>query len=184
MVNLALIYQRESFALDPDKAATLFRTAADRGHPVAQYRYALILNDAGCGDWNSAVQVFSYFKLSAEQGFTGAQINVGYAYEHGKGVEADLEEAAHWYGLGAAAGNADVTECLARFTKSPFMRFSEVMWPKITEADPTTSSGAVSKMIASLWHKMDDATKAAFVRSEGAESVARFFEMPRDLDSD
>ena len=169
MFNLAFIYQRESFALDPDKAATLLRTAADRGHPGAQYECACMLVDAGNND-----QAFSYFKLSAEQGFTISQRFVGNAYEYGLGFKADLKEAARWYGLAAAAGDADAAECLARVTSLSFL---EVMRPKITEAYPTMSSGAVSETLATLWHEMDDAKKAHFnklLRSEGAEFVDLF----------
>ena len=104
----------------------MYRAAADRGHHGAQYQYAFILDRAGRGGWDSAVQVFSYFKLSAEQGFTAAQLNVGDAYEHGKGVEADLEEAVRWYQLAALKGNEGparrAREVLDRLAQSTLAR--------------------------------------------------------------
>ena len=38
---------------------------------------------------------------------------LGYAYEHGEGVDPDPAEAARWYELAALAGRIDAAEALA-----------------------------------------------------------------------
>ena len=42
----------------------------------------------------------------AEQGFTGAQYNLGLMYDNGKGVTQDYKEAVKWYGKAAEQGYA------------------------------------------------------------------------------
>ena len=44
---------------------------------------------------------------NAEAGDPEAQNDLGYCYQHGEGVETDLEEAVKWYKLAAEAGNAE-----------------------------------------------------------------------------
>lgn len=41
----------------------------------------------------------------ADEGFSAAQLFVGFIYENGQGVEADQAAAAEWYGKSAKAGN-------------------------------------------------------------------------------
>ena len=53
-------------------------------------------------DYNSAVQ---YYHKAAEQGYAGAQCNLGYCYEFGLGVTQDYYEAVKWYRKAAEQGN-------------------------------------------------------------------------------
>jgi TPR repeat protein len=45
-------------------------------------------------------------RLAAEQGDAGSQLDLGWKYEHGKGVEKDEAEAARLYGQAAEQGHA------------------------------------------------------------------------------
>jgi uncharacterized protein len=45
------------------------------------------------------------WKESAKQGSIVGPFSLGYSYEHGKGVEKNLTEAAKWYFLGAERGD-------------------------------------------------------------------------------
>ena len=44
---------------------------------------------------------------AAEQGFTRAQVNLGYCYEMGDGVAKDLDKAAEWYNKAANLRNGE-----------------------------------------------------------------------------
>jgi TPR repeat protein len=52
------------------------------------------------------------YRLAAEQNFVVAQANLGTVYEKGCGVRRDLNEAAKWYQLAAAQGDANAIEAL------------------------------------------------------------------------
>eukprot|EP00825_Cyclidium_porcatum_P037532 TRINITY_DN4162_c0_g1_i8.p3 TRINITY_DN4162_c0_g1~~TRINITY_DN4162_c0_g1_i8.p3 ORF type:complete len:117 (+),score=33.51 TRINITY_DN4162_c0_g1_i8:226-576(+) len=55
-------------------------------------------------------QAFKYYKLSADQGNSNGQNNLGYCYANGKGTEQDLEmafKAFKYYKLSADQGNAN-----------------------------------------------------------------------------
>ena len=56
------------------------------------------------GDYAQAMHWFQ--NLAAGQGLAGAQVHIGYLYEHGLGVAADDAQAMHAYQLAAAQGDA------------------------------------------------------------------------------
>ncbi|MCT8837399.1 sel1 repeat family protein, partial [Glaesserella parasuis] len=65
--------------------------------------------------FNSAVQyyeqqnyqaAFSIFKELAEQGYAGAQFNLGLMYDNGLGVNQDYHQAFKWYQKAAEQGDA------------------------------------------------------------------------------
>ena len=51
-------------------------------------------------------QAAYWYTKSAEQGNTGAQVDLGYLYEVGKGVSQSYEQAVYWYTKSAEQGNA------------------------------------------------------------------------------
>ena len=57
------------------------------------------------GDYESAIRLWR--ALQAEQGHASAQYNLGFMYNHGKGVPQDYAEAMKWYRLAAEQGDAD-----------------------------------------------------------------------------
>lgn len=56
-----------------------------------------------CGDLKRA---FRLFKSLADEGDSGAQLNVGYFYDLGLGVRRDQDKALYWYRRSSARGNA------------------------------------------------------------------------------
>jgi hypothetical protein len=54
-------------------------------------------------DFTEAVK---WFRLAADQGFAGAQSNIGFCYDNGTGVIKDEKEAVKWYRLAADQGYA------------------------------------------------------------------------------
>ena len=62
------------------------------------------------GDYATA---FRGFRVYAEQGDAGAQFNLGFMYEYGKGIPQDYVEAARWYRQAAEQGDADAQFSIA-----------------------------------------------------------------------
>ena len=58
-------------------------------------------------------ETFKWYKAAAWQGDAEAAWRLGYFYEHGQGVEADLFEAAEWYRLSAKQGNETGAQMLS-----------------------------------------------------------------------
>ena len=56
------------------------------------------------GDFKEAVK---WYRLSAEQGHSSAQYNLGVMSGRGQGVPQDLKEEVRWYRLSAEQGHAD-----------------------------------------------------------------------------
>jgi tetratricopeptide (TPR) repeat protein len=52
------------------------------------------------------VEAMKHYRKAADQGHAGAQVNVGYLYDRGLGVQQDYAEAMKWYRLSADQGNA------------------------------------------------------------------------------
>ena len=88
------------------KAATLFRTAAERGNRVAQYNLAL-LYQAGEGVPRDDAQAVAWFRKAAELGDAKAQNELGVVLVSGRGTPRDPVEASRWFEKAAAQGNGD-----------------------------------------------------------------------------
>ena len=52
-----------------------------------------------------AAEAVKWFRKAAEQGFAGAQGNLGICYHNGQGVTKDYVEAYKWLSLASAQGN-------------------------------------------------------------------------------
>jgi uncharacterized protein len=53
-------------------------------------------------NYNEAIK---WYRLSAEQGVTGAQSNLGLMYEKGQGIEQNFIEAHRWFNIAGMNGN-------------------------------------------------------------------------------
>ena len=94
---------------DRNKSMQLYRLSADRGNARAQYNIAYDLRVDG-----SFVEAFSYFKRSADQGFTHAIYACAQCYLHGQGVAFDLEAATRLCERAAAEGSEHAIAMLAQ----------------------------------------------------------------------
>lgn len=90
---------------DDQKAAELFRLAAEQGNAEAQYKLAVTL-ERGMGVPRDDAGALHWYGQAARQGHAGAQNNMGSLYEKGRGVPADMAQAVQWYRLAAAQGLA------------------------------------------------------------------------------
>jgi len=112
----------------------LMRSAADRGHPDAEYWLSHLCPDGeerdallckagelgsleaqrdlgayyGTGDWTGPcdpVRAAQWYRRAAERGHSDAQYNLGFMYLLGEGVPSNHEEGLRWLKLAAAQGN-------------------------------------------------------------------------------
>ena len=82
--------------------------AADRGDAFAQMKIAFLLNSE-----KKYEESFRYYALSADQGDTIGETNLGICYRDGKGTEVDLGKARYWFERVAAKGDEEATNELA-----------------------------------------------------------------------
>jgi uncharacterized protein len=106
-------------AKDTEQAKRYYREAAQRGHAKARRDLADIAAaenpSAAESLWNEGVRLygakdpaaaFRSFRKAAEMGHVKAQVQVGFQYEKGDGVDRNEEQAARWYATAAAAGDS------------------------------------------------------------------------------
>ena len=93
-------------------AERLLSPLADRGHPEALYRLA-IMEQNGLGCVRRPESAVAKMRAAAEQGHALAQHGLGFMYMEGEGVPADAEEAVKWFRLAAEHGLAGSQTTLA-----------------------------------------------------------------------
>ncbi|VVM20369.1 hypothetical protein BSPWISOXPB_9059 [uncultured Gammaproteobacteria bacterium] len=62
-----------------------------------------------------AKQAVYWYKKAAEQGYAGAQYNLGVMYANGEGALQDLSKAKYWIKKAYEGGNARAKEALGAF---------------------------------------------------------------------
>jgi len=96
-----------------EKAATLYRSAGELGHSLAQDRLGEMY-DRGDGVPQDYHEAFHWFRSAAEQGEPAALYHLGAMYTHGRGVPQDYSQAYMWFSVavarGYAAGSASMAE--------------------------------------------------------------------------
>lgn len=70
--------------------------------------------DEGYGVSRDYVEAVRLYRLSAEQGNSSGQCNLGFMYENGYGVSKDYAEALKWYQLASAQGHERAKEAIKR----------------------------------------------------------------------
>jgi TPR repeat protein len=83
---------------DYSQALSLWRKAAEQGHPRAQNGLGVLYRDA-LGTANSDADAVKWFRESAEKGYAYAMFNLGLMYREGKGVARDQVESLKWLTL-------------------------------------------------------------------------------------
>lgn len=93
-------------------AATLFKTAAQRGHAGAQFSLGCCY-DNGAGVVRDKKRASYYYLQSAKQGFILAEYNLAYCFDNGLGVPQSSIEANRWYRKAADKGYAPAQLAIA-----------------------------------------------------------------------
>ena len=92
-----------------DKALQL----ANRGDASAQFVVGKVLDYGNGGIAQEQSAAVRWYKRAAEQGYSGAQFNLGNCYQLGEGVKENKETAVYWYRQAALQGDADAQYMLA-----------------------------------------------------------------------
>ena len=96
---------------DPERAAKLFKRAAERGHPEAQFHWALRLMSDEIDQHNQA-EAETWLRRAANSGHTEAAIRLAELYLRGSGAPPNYSEAAHWYRVAAEKGDPSAARAL------------------------------------------------------------------------
>jgi hypothetical protein len=94
------------------KAYQLLEPLAAAGHPEAEFRLAIMLQN-GLGMVASPQRAAGYMRAAAEQGHALAQHGLGFMYLEGECLPKDTAEAARWFRLAADQGLAGSLTTLA-----------------------------------------------------------------------
>jgi TPR repeat protein len=90
--------------IDMQKSFDLYQKAADLGNPKAQYNLAVMYEDGGFV--KNDLKAFKLSKKSAESGYSGGIMMLGYCYQCGIGVYVDKQKAFELYQEAANLGNS------------------------------------------------------------------------------
>ena len=74
--------------------------------PIAIYNKGMYYQDGRNGFPQDYTKAFELWHQAGELGYTLAYNNIGYAYDHGSGVEVDEKKAIHYFELAAMQGEA------------------------------------------------------------------------------
>lgn len=91
---------------DKEKAAQLYRRAAERGHKGAQLTMARLC-ERGEGVEQSFERAVRWYRLAAEQGDLGAQLRLAKAFERGIEITRNAEQVLKWYLKAAEQGDRE-----------------------------------------------------------------------------
>lgn len=91
-------------AADPRRAATLYRQAADKGDPFAQWRLGAMIDEGKAH--GSPVEAVLLFRKAAAQKSPNAMASLGVMYAGGRGVARDYDAAMRYYQAAARMGSA------------------------------------------------------------------------------
>lgn len=94
-----------------EEAIRVYVKANILGDVEATYRIAEIY----FMDERTMAESVRWYTVAANQGHSKAQNALGYMYEHGEGVEKDLNKAFYWYQKAAVSGNRNAQHNLAFF---------------------------------------------------------------------
>src|SRR6266542_6762546 len=96
-----------------EEAATLYRSAADKGDPKAQSALGgLYLSGNVPGGFAEALR---WYRLAAAQNDPDGQFGLGMMYENGWGVPESYAEALSWFTKAAQNGSAVAAESVGMF---------------------------------------------------------------------
>jgi len=99
-------YCRAPWSYTEEKEVQRLKKRVDLDDPIAIYNIGIHYRDGEYGFKQDYIKALELFHRAGEIGYAKAYINIGYAYEHSKGVEVDPKKANHYYELAAIGGDA------------------------------------------------------------------------------
>lgn len=89
------------------KAYDIALSRAKAGDPFSQFVVGKIFDYGNGGVTQNQVTAVWWYRQAAEQGYSGAQFNMGNCYQLGEGVKENKSHAVYWYRQAAIQGDAD-----------------------------------------------------------------------------
>jgi TPR repeat protein len=108
-----------------ERAFDWYKTAADLGHPEAQYNLG-IAHIEGIGVSYDPQRAATYFKAASEGGVMEAAYNLGLIYENGLLGKAEPDTALMWYKRAADQGSPEAKAALEQLANKLGMQISDV----------------------------------------------------------
>lgn len=96
---------------DPERAAKLFKRAAEKGHPAAQFQWALRLMSDEFGEQDRA-EAETWLRRAASSGHPEAAVRLAELYLRGSMAPPNYYEAAQWYRIAAEKGDLRAARAL------------------------------------------------------------------------
>lgn len=119
---------------DFERAASHFRLAAERGHPLAMFALAVLL-EAGSGVPQDLAQAADLYEKSARTGYAQAQYNLGLIFARGAGRPQDMALARQWYAEAAGQGMMEAQYNLAMLLADDAQTEQAYKWLAIASRD-------------------------------------------------
>jgi len=136
---------------DVDSAAVLFKRAAKKGDPRAQYSLA-VLYLRGEGVDRDDKLAARWLRRAAKQGLAASQLLLGSLYSSGRGIERDDEKAVAWYRAAANQGDPKGQAALAIMLHAGrgVVRddVAAYMWLMVSEANSGRSTQEQRELLA------------------------------------
>ena len=110
LVGMILVLLLASFSLTTAWAGedvAALRASAEAGDAGAQNHLGILYLFGGDGIKKDSRKAIHWFQLSATQGNSNAQYELGVLYEEGEGVAKSYPKAIHWFRLSATQGNSN-----------------------------------------------------------------------------
>ena len=88
-----------------EEAMKRMKNRVEAGDANAIYSLGCYHHDGSHGCVQDCIKALELYHRAAELGYSDAYTNIGYAYDHGKGVEVDKKKAVYYYELAAMKGD-------------------------------------------------------------------------------
>lgn len=124
-------------AVDEAEAFFLYEQSANEGYEEAQYRMGMIYFEGLLHRQRNNEHAFTWFMKAAAHQQLDAIFNVAYCYEHGCGVEQNIQKAFSYYKQAALLGDYEAKRCLARLYEGIDLEQSK-KWKRLANEQENT----------------------------------------------
>ena len=116
MYTLGLMHEQGlGTSRDEALAFAYYHHSAKHDDIEAMYRLGMIFFSAELGQRQDEIEAVTWFLKASEHFHVDATFNLGYCYEHGCGVERQLEKAIHYYKQASMLGDREATKKVEQY---------------------------------------------------------------------
>lgn len=106
-------------------------------------------------DFSQSSNIFKFQQKLAQNGNVQAQYKLASMYERGDGVETNIEQAKHWYGLASKAGSKPAyhREVYLKVKQNGFDKTNDAAWLASIKADAAVRDPEAAFLLGQLYHQ-------------------------------